>query len=43
MRADQGQRGGVLPALLDPRERYMDRPDADEALETFTRGVDLDG
>ena len=25
----------------DPRERFMDRPDA--APETFTRGIDLDG
>ena len=35
--ADQGQ--GVMP--LDPRKRFMDRPDA--APEYFIRGVDLDG
>ena len=38
------QRGGILPTpLLDPRERFMDRPKADAASETFARGVDLDG
>ena len=43
VRADPVQRRGVLPTpLLDPRERFMDRPDADAALETFARGVDLD-
>ena len=42
--ADQVQRWAVLPApFLDPRERYMDRPDADTAPEPFARGVDLDG
>ena len=42
--ADQVQRGGVLPApLLDPCERFVDRPDADTAPEPFTRGVGLDG
>ena len=35
--ADQGQ--GVLH--LDPRKRFMDRPNA--APENFNRGVDLDG
>ena len=36
--------GGLLPTpLLDPCERFMDRPDADAAPETFARGVDLDG
>ena len=44
VRAERVQRrGGLPPPLLDPRERYMDRPDADEASESFTRGVDLDG
>ena len=40
----QVQRGVVLPAsLLDPRKRFMDRPDADAAPESFARGVNLDG
>ena len=44
VRAERVQRRGDLSSpLLDPRERYMDRSDADEAPETFTRGVDLDG
>ena len=43
VRAERVQRRGILPTpLLDPRERYIDRPDADEAPETFNRGVDLD-
>ena len=41
--ADQGQRGGVLPPLLDPRERFMDRSDADAVPEDFIRRIDLDG
>ena len=41
--ADQGQRGGVLPPLLDPCERFMDRPNADAAPEDFIRRIDLGG
>ena len=42
--ADPGRRRGVLPTpLLDPRERFMDRPDADAVPETFARGGNLDG
>ena len=44
VRTERVQRRGVVPSpLLDPPQLYMDRPDADEASEHFTRGVDLDG
>ena len=40
---DQVQRGAERPApLLNPRERYMDRPDVEAAPEPFARQVDLD-